>query len=174
MIYEKLAQRFGHLGVKINSDTAPRYNKLSELIPEEEELLYAFDGLVGKEFAAVTVTPKCVYIVHHAGLLGMTTASIPVSKITSVTAVAGKMMGLLKSVVIAESGLVHTIGNVAAPAADQVIAAINHAQTMATAPTQASAPVSQADELLKFKQLLDAGVLTQEEFDKKKAQILNS
>jgi len=30
-----------------------------------------------------------------------------------------------------------------------------------------------ADELLKFKSLLEAGVITQEEFDKKKAQLLN-
>jgi hypothetical protein len=33
--------------------------------------------------------------------------------------------------------------------------------------------LSVADEILKFKGLLDAGVLTQEEFDKKKAQLLN-
>jgi len=31
---------------------------------------------------------------------------------------------------------------------------------------------SDADELLKFKQLLDAGAITQDEYDKKKAQIL--
>lgn len=44
---------------------------------------------------------------------------------------------------------------------------------------QANAPVesnvsglSQADELLKFKQLLDSGVITQEEFDAKKKQLL--
>ncbi|WNS45352.1 SHOCT domain-containing protein [Paenibacillus sp. MMS20-IR301] len=33
---------------------------------------------------------------------------------------------------------------------------------------------SAADELLKFKQLLDMGVITQEEFDRKKAELLNS
>lgn len=33
--------------------------------------------------------------------------------------------------------------------------------------------VSAADELLKFKQLLDAGVITQDEFDAKKKQLLN-
>lgn len=35
-----------------------------------------------------------------------------------------------------------------------------------------SSGASEADELLKFKSLLDAGVITQEEFDKKKQQIL--
>ncbi|WP_034450206.1 SHOCT domain-containing protein [Butyrivibrio sp. AE2032] len=34
--------------------------------------------------------------------------------------------------------------------------------------------ISQADELKKFKELLDAGVITQEEFEKKKQQILES
>ena len=44
-------------------------------------------------------------------------------------------------------------------------------------PAQQAAPVinqvSTADELIKFKGLLDAGVLTQEEFDKKKAELLS-
>ncbi|MGS0765687.1 SHOCT domain-containing protein [Syntrophomonas curvata] len=35
------------------------------------------------------------------------------------------------------------------------------------------ASISPADELKKFKALLDEGILTQEEFDKKKAQLLN-
>lgn len=37
---------------------------------------------------------------------------------------------------------------------------------------QASPAVSAADEILKFKQLLDEGILTQEEFDSKKKQLL--
>ena len=42
-----------------------------------------------------------------------------------------------------------------------------------TASTQASAPtVSNADELKKFKELLDSGIITQEEFDAKKKQLL--
>lgn len=43
-------------------------------------------------------------------------------------------------------------------------------QRKASAPT--SAPVSAADELKKFKELLDMGVITQEEFDAKKKQLL--
>jgi len=44
------------------------------------------------------------------------------------------------------------------------------AERKATAETE-SVP-SSADELLKFKQLLDAGAITQEEYDKKKTQLL--
>ena len=39
--------------------------------------------------------------------------------------------------------------------------------------SSASDPASCADEILKFKQLLDAGVITQEEFDAKRKQLLN-
>ena len=40
------------------------------------------------------------------------------------------------------------------------------------APTQVVAETSAADELKKFKELLDMGVITQEEFDAKKKQLL--
>lgn len=47
-------------------------------------------------------------------------------------------------------------------------------EAIVRAKTSANSPpaYSSADELLKLKQLLDAGVLTQGEFDKKKAEIL--
>ena len=51
--------------------------------------------------------------------------------------------------------------------AKQAIAIINQAQAD-IAPASAGGVISQADELTKFKKLLDDGVLTQEEFDKKK------
>ena len=38
--------------------------------------------------------------------------------------------------------------------------------------TQPTAAVSAADELKKFKELLDSGVISQEEFDAKKKQLL--
>ena len=41
-------------------------------------------------------------------------------------------------------------------------------------PQQNLPPVSVADELLKFKQLLDMGAITQDEFDAKKRELLNN
>ena len=43
-----------------------------------------------------------------------------------------------------------------------------------TQQTQDGGNISQADELLKFKQLLDSGVITQDEFDKKKQSLLGN
>ena len=41
-----------------------------------------------------------------------------------------------------------------------------------TAAVNVTAPMSVADEILKLKELLDMGILTQEEFDAKKKQLL--
>lgn len=49
--------------------------------------------------------------------------------------------------------------------------AAGEAAAQASAPALSAAP-SAADELMKFKQLLDAGAITQEEFDAKKKQLL--
>lgn len=49
---------------------------------------------------------------------------------------------------------------------------IKHLSTQPPSAT-VSSPFSVADELLKFKQLLDMGALTQEEFDAKKKELLN-
>ena len=59
---------------------------------------------------------------------------------------------------------------------EEAAQSVKHIQTkidsrrssMATAPP----PSSVADELMKFKQMLDAGIITQEEFDAKKKQLL--
>ena len=40
-------------------------------------------------------------------------------------------------------------------------------------PTATTAPLSPADEILKYKNLLDSGIITQEEFNKKKQQLSN-
>lgn len=46
-------------------------------------------------------------------------------------------------------------------------------QSAAAAPAATSSSVSTADELKKYKELLDGGVITQEEFERKKAKLLN-
>ena len=46
--------------------------------------------------------------------------------------------------------------------------------TSSHAPVSNGEPtLSEADEILKFKQLLDSGIITQEEFDAKKRQLLD-
>jgi len=57
-------------------------------------------------------------------------------------------------------------------ALNQIMAAHADKQAAKQAAAVAAPQLSSADEILKFKQLLDAGVITQEEFDAKKRQLI--
>lgn len=54
----------------------------------------------------------------------------------------------------------------------EIISDQNKSENIAPSVNVESAATSSADEIMKFKQLLDAGVITREEFDAKKAQLL--
>ena len=54
----------------------------------------------------------------------------------------------------------------------EIIADQNKTEGSVTSADTENTNVSAADEIMKFKQLLDAGVITQEEFDAKKSQLL--
>ena len=56
--------------------------------------------------------------------------------------------------------------------ADYIRKKIEEAKQQKTAPVMVAGALSPADELKKFKELLDAGIITQEEFDAKKKQLL--
>jgi membrane protease subunit (stomatin/prohibitin family) len=78
----------------------------------------------------------------------------------------------LVNLFISEGTTQHSAGNVGKAHAQRIISLVAQTQTQAGQPAHGAAPLSQADELAKFKKLLDDGVLTQEEFDRKKSQIL--
>lgn len=56
--------------------------------------------------------------------------------------------------------------------AENIIALIASIKASSEKSTNSTQQVSAADELLKFKELLDCGAITQEEFDQKKKQLL--
>ena len=175
MDFEKLKNIVGKYGVKIGFTNKGLYANLAQIIPDNEDILYVLEGIDKKSSnsAPVIITGKTVYLIAYAGMLfGVNTHAIPISKITSVSQLKSGFGGLLQDLSIAEGTVVHVITNVGLPSAQEAIAAINQAQAALSTPAPAAAPASQADELAKFKKLLDDGVLTQEEFDKKKAQIL--
>ena len=56
--------------------------------------------------------------------------------------------------------------------AEEMIRKINDLQSNSNSEKTSLGSISQADELLKFKKLLDEGIITQEEFERKKQQLL--
>lgn len=94
---------------------------------------------------------------------------LPVDSISAVG------LGAFHSIAVATSsgklvfGLIKNRDNVHKAISDLII---NRQSSSAVSGSIASAPQSNADELKKHKELLDSGIITQEEFDAKKKQLL--
>jgi hypothetical protein len=147
------------------------FEGMASIIPEDEELIYIAEGTykLNKAVALIAITSKNIYIITHPNSFqSVQSTIIPIQKVTSVSSKVGLVMAQL---FISEGTVSHEFGTMVSALANETVGAIHKAQSMQPSENMQS-QISQADELSKFKKLLDDGVLTQEEFDKKKAQIL--
>ena len=141
---------------------------ISEL-KEDEELLFFCQAKEGKTDGTFLLTSKRVSFLKIAFLSGVSSVSMSIDKINSISKKKGMLTGELeiwdnsgKVIYSMPSGYLDTIENY-----------INQAKNIIVSPkTTTVNQVSAADEILKFKNLLDQGIITQEEFDKKKKELL--
>ncbi|MBR6419982.1 MAG: SHOCT domain-containing protein [Oscillospiraceae bacterium] len=105
-------------------------------------------------------------------LLSTKTIELPFENITSISVRAGvidKLVGGKTLAIASARGLIKFIGVVNAEEfAEQYKSLIGNQSAVASAPSG-----DDADKLVKLKALLDSGVLTQEEYEAKKAEILS-
>jgi hypothetical protein len=113
---------------------------------------------------AIVVTERNFYSARKSSLISFENTVIPIEKITSFSS-----SGLIPKLLVSEGTLVHTYAAVVN--AENILSALRAAQS---APRPEAAPAQQdaAAELRKLKGLLDDGVITQEDFDAKKKQLL--
>lgn len=81
--------------------------------------------------------------------------------------------GLYTVAINDNGGKVFKFHNLKEHSANAIIDTLQKIKDKNNTPAQIVQPLSQADELKKFGELLEKGLITQEEFDKKKSQILN-
>lgn len=118
------------------------------------------------------VTDKRVILHEIKGMLSNAEKSIPLGNITSIDIDSSFVFSTLK---ITTSGNVAIIDGVSIAIAKEIKSIIEHLKSQDTKKEYSAIEKDTfdlADEILKYKGLLDAGVLTQEEFDAKKKQLL--
>jgi hypothetical protein len=173
MEFNKFTEELKKYKIKVGIFNKGVYTSLAQRISDRETIKYAIAGIDEKsQTTPLIITNKAVYIMSQGQLMASGASSIPLSKITSVSSVKGKLGGLFQNIVIAEGAIIHTVG-VGATEVSAIISTINASMEQTQQQHAPAASVSQANELIKFKKLLDDGVLTQEEFDAKKKQLLN-
>jgi hypothetical protein len=164
MTYEEFEKACKVLGQKIGFTNKPTFVAVHKMIEEGETIKAAGDCVGGNGNGAIIVTERNFYSSCKTGLISFEDTVIPLEKITSFSS-----SGFIPKLLVSEGTLVHTyptVNNI-----EKILSAIRagrSAPPSETPPAQQDASV----ELRKLKSLLDDGIITQEDFDKKKAQLL--
>ena len=150
----------------------------SELQPDEDVLM-AFIGLHNYQSMtkhdnnyAYAVTNKRI-LMGQKKLVGQALQSVMLDQVNDVTSSTGVLLGTLTINTVGTAFNVAINKQAVQKVADRLHTLLTELKAQpAAAPAPAASAVSAADEIKKFKELLDLGAITQEEFDAKKKQLL--
>lgn len=172
MDYNDILARFKEVNVTDTFGTKKEMKELPMILKEDETIMYAASGFVDNNTWLITCTDKRLLFLDKGMVFGLKQVEIPIEKINSISYKKGLLLG---EIIIYHGAAQMTIKNIQKEAVKPLADAINNEiekHRSAANNTSIQPTVSAADELLKFKQLLDAEVITQEEFDAKKKELL--
>lgn len=142
----------------------------------DEEVLMCFVGIHNYVSAskhdgnyAYAITNKRI-IMAQKKMIGESIQSIAFNNLNDITLSTGLLMGVIVIDTVKEVFNVGVNKKQARKINEQIHNLLIELQNRKISPTQAQ--VSEADELLKFKKLLDAGAISEDEYNMKKKQIL--
>ena len=154
--------------------------KVIEALKENEEIIFACAashfsaGAYSYKHGVIAITTeRLIYVVKENALFfkNLVTKSVSLDFVSDVTKTVLKGYGFGNIEFDCRNEKFNYI--VSLGSLDKMYADINNAiDNSHSKNSQANSTISSADELKKFKELLDAGIITQEEFDAKKKQLL--
>ncbi|MBR6200199.1 MAG: SHOCT domain-containing protein [Spirochaetales bacterium] len=177
MDFELLKEKAAECEIKVGFFSKNLYKYAASIVTEGEDLLTVAEGLDSNTASKVPiiVTNKNVYIVKFASAFGgFSQTVIPLERIGSVSIGNGMF---LKSVIITDGAVQQIVDSIAFTQADVLIKTINEAKTSNSnqnnyVENSVENKVNLSDQIKELKKLVDDGLITQDEFDMKKKQIL--
>lgn len=168
MDYTKFEIKIKEFGIKPNLLSKSVYVNLSDMI-SDNEIIEAVTSCLGKSGAGgMVVTDANFYSVVFNEAFGANKVVIPLSKISGCT-----VSGLAAMKLTITEGTTKYEYDAVSNSKIIVEAIKNKAgKSEGQSKTEASAPADPAEELRKYKKLLDDGIITQEDFDQKKKMLL--
>ncbi|MHD0398327.1 PH domain-containing protein [Staphylococcus simulans] len=166
----KIYQRFEEIGVSDLFGTKKEVKELPLILKENELIMYVTSGFYDGNTYLIVCTDKRLLFLDKGMIYGLKFHEIPLNKINSVSYKKGLLFGTM---LVYHGAASITIQNIDKKSVSIMANVIQEQISKANQPTEdKSTIISAADELLKYKELLDAGILTQEEFDIKKKELL--
>lgn len=148
--------------------TKKEVKELTNIINDDEIITYATSGVYDGHTWLVVSTNKRIIFLDKGMLFGVNQIEIPLSKVNTVKYKKGLFVGEIE---IRDGASMFRVKSVLKKTLIPFINAVNNS-IEEIKKTQNSPKLSVADEIMKFKRLLDEGAITQEEFDKKKKELL--
>lgn len=154
--------------------TRKEISELPDILMKDENIKAMTSGLTDGNTWLMVCTNKRVLMLDKGMIYGLKLIDIPLDRINSISHSKGILLGTISLTDGATTRKIENISNTTiAFFADTVNREVEKYKQSQKAPVnQIVNSISTADELLKFKELLDMGVLTQEEFDTKKKELL--
>lgn len=152
--------------------TRKEVKELPNIIEDDETITYATSGFLNGSTWLIVSTNKRVIFLDKGMFFGLKQIEIPLDKINSIGHTKGLVLG---SIEIWDGASKMEITQVNKKTLLPFVNAVNKSRQenkLAQRQTVQTQTLSGADEILKYKSLLDSGIITQEEFNKKKKDIL--
>lgn len=149
--------------------TKKEVKELPNIIQDNEEITYATSGMVDGNTWLIVSTNKRIIFLDKGMFFGLKQIEIPLNKVNSI----GHKKGLVLGEIEVWDGASRTkITHVSKESLVPFVEAVNKSKENLEKQQNIGNQISVADELMKFKQLLDQGIITQEEFEIKKKELL--
>lgn len=170
----RIQKQLSQLGILDTFGTKKELKALPEYINSDEDIKYVTSGFYENNTILLVLTNQRMLFLDKGLVYGVNKIEIPIDKINSVSYKKGLVLSNLK---MFNGAAPIEVQNIANNTIEELTKEINNAIRNYNTPSNQSVNMIQnsfsaADEIKKFKELLDLGVITKEEFDLKKKDLL--
>lgn len=171
---EEIKDEIDKLECKDEFGTRKEIAELPNILMKDETIKAMTSGITDGNTWLIVCTDRRVLMVDKGMIYGVKLIDIPLDRINSISHSKGMVLGTISITDGATTRKIENIKNTTVTFfADTVNREVEkYKQSQKVPVSQVINSASTADELLKFKELLDMGVLTPEEFDVKKKELL--
>ena len=149
--------------------TKKEVKELPNIIGDDEIITYATSGVYDGHTWLVVSTNKRIIFLDKGMLFGVNQIEVPLSKVNSIKYRKRFFLGEIE---IWDGASMIKVTNILKRTLIPFVNAVNYSIDEFEKLPQPLTQSSVADEIIKFKKLMDEGVITQEEFSKKKNELL--
>ena len=172
MDIETVLKQFKEAGVSDTFGTKKEVKYLPNILFDDEIVQYATSGFLITNTVLVVLTQKRLLFVDKGFLYGVRTTEIPLDMVNGVSYSKGIFLGEISVMNGAAAVSIKNVTKDTVEIMSNAIKVCSDKYKKSLHSNSNSSSTSTADEILKLKELLDAGILTEEEFSAKKKQVL--